>query len=287
MTTPRDPDSIVAAWLDEGPTRLPEGTRRAILVSTRTSQQKRHRMWVPWRTSSMNPLARVAVAATAVVIVVVGVVGLNPFGAGPGAGSAPSPTPTATTAPVSPTPTSQPSPSPLDISTWVTYTSARYGFSIGHPTDWTERPADHDWTFAADTDWLTTASEGFRAPAQTILVTAWSVSVAPGTSIEKWLQAYCPKNTTPCARQDRAVVVTVDGYPGILVPFKDDTQAFILIDDRMYVVAVWEPDSDPRTAPYGGARRLLEAYVSTLHLLPGGPAPASSAPPPASSPAPS
>ena len=31
MTTPRDPDEILAAWLDEGPTRLPDQTRRAIV----------------------------------------------------------------------------------------------------------------------------------------------------------------------------------------------------------------------------------------------------------------
>ena len=64
----------------------------------------------------------------------------------------------------------------------------------------------------------------------------------------------------------------MDGHPGLLVRFADDTQAFILVGDRMYVVAVWEPDSDPRTAPYGGATRLLEGYLSTMHLLPGGPA---------------
>ena len=32
MNVQRDPDAILAAWLDEGPTRLPEPTRRAIAV---------------------------------------------------------------------------------------------------------------------------------------------------------------------------------------------------------------------------------------------------------------
>ncbi len=228
----------------------------------------------------MNPFTRVAVAATAVVIAVVGVVSLNPFGTAPGTGAAPSPAPTATAAPISATPTSQPSASSLDVSTWVTYTSARYGFTIGHPADWTERPADHDWTLAADADFLNTASEGFRAPAATILATAWSVSVASGTSIDTWLEAYCPKNTTPCTGQGRTVVATLDGDPGVLVPFAEDTQAFFLVGDRIYAVAVWEPNSDPRTARYGGAIRLLEAYVSTLHLLPGGPAPGATTPTP-------
>jgi len=30
MTTPRDPETVIAAWLDEGPTALPEQNRRAI-----------------------------------------------------------------------------------------------------------------------------------------------------------------------------------------------------------------------------------------------------------------
>ena len=32
MTVKRDPDAILAAWLEEGPTALPEPTRRAIAV---------------------------------------------------------------------------------------------------------------------------------------------------------------------------------------------------------------------------------------------------------------
>ena len=32
MTVQRDPDAILAAWLEEGPTGLPEPTRRAIAV---------------------------------------------------------------------------------------------------------------------------------------------------------------------------------------------------------------------------------------------------------------
>ena len=41
MTVKRDPDAILAAWLEEGPTALPEPTRRAIAVTTRTTTQRR------------------------------------------------------------------------------------------------------------------------------------------------------------------------------------------------------------------------------------------------------
>ena len=128
-------------------------------------------------------------------------------------------------------------------------------------------------------DWLTSASEGFIAPGDAILATAWSVAVEPGTTAEAWLHAYfCRTDSTPCKTLEDGTVplipVTMDGHSGSLVQF-DDTQAFILADDRMYVAAVWEGDSDPRTAPYGGATRLIEGYLSTMHLLPGGPAPSS------------
>ena len=37
MTVKRDPDAILAAWLEDGPVALPEPTRRAIAVTTRTT----------------------------------------------------------------------------------------------------------------------------------------------------------------------------------------------------------------------------------------------------------
>ena len=221
----------------------------------------------------MNPIARIAVAAVAIVIAVGGAVYLlSPGGnvGGPPAAS-PSATPSAARS-ASPSPSSG-AVGPLDTTTWTTYTSARYGFSIGRPPDWTERSSDHVWAFPADADWMNTASESFVAPGATVRASAWSVSVAPGTTVDSWLQAYCPKNTTPCTGlQARTRAVSMDGHPGLLIQFAEDTQTFILVANRMYIVAVWEPDSDPRTQPYGGAVRLLEGYLSTVRLLPGGPA---------------
>ncbi len=33
------------------------------------------------------------------------------------------------------------------LATWTTYTSSQYGFSIGHPADWTVDPASRAWTW--------------------------------------------------------------------------------------------------------------------------------------------
>ncbi len=102
MTTPRDPDAVLAAWLEEGPYRLPEETRRAIAFTTRTTEQKRRSSWAPWRTSQMPTFARIALAAVAVIALVGGAAYV--IGPQPGVGGAP-PTP-------SPADTSTPTASP-------------------------------------------------------------------------------------------------------------------------------------------------------------------------------
>ena len=222
----------------------------------------------------MNSFARLALTALVAVVVAGGALYLiRPGRDGGVAGSAPTPTISPSTAAPSPSSSVPASIDPLDTARWTTYTSDRYGFSIGHPADWMERPSTGIWTFPTDADWLSPTTEGFMAPGDAILATAWSTPVAPGTTVDTWLKSYCPKTTKPCTGlQNLTSGVNVDGHPGRLIRFTDDTQAFIPVGGRMYIVAIWEPDSDARTTPYGGATRLLETYVSTMHLLPGGPA---------------
>jgi hypothetical protein len=274
MNATRDPETILAAWLDEGPTDLPDVTRRAILTALPTTPQARRGPLAPWRFFQMTATARLALGALVAVIAVGGALYL--FGPSRyGSGGPPIATPTVSPS-VAPSPpaAAQATPNLLDTSTWTAYTSNRYGFTIGHPADWTERPSDHVWTLSADVDFLSKASEGFTATGQAILVTAWSVSVPSGTSAAAWIQAYCLKGgNSPCTGlQSLSIAVSVDGNAGSLIQFVDDTQAFILVGNRMYVVAVWRPDSDPSTTPYQGATQLLKTFISTMHLLPGGPA---------------
>jgi hypothetical protein len=271
MTAPRDSDSIISAWLDEGPDRLPESTRRAIEVTTRTIRQSRRPNWLPWRLPNVNGMTRFALAAAAVVAVAVGgLYFLNRAANGPSnAGGQPTPT-------APPTPTASPVPSPtaglLDTTDWPTYESARYGFSIGRPADWTERPAERDWTLEADaTDWLSPAQEGFVGPLGDVRLGAWSVAVAPGTSADAWIQTFCEASVAPgtdCSGfQDGAIPISVDTHPGVLITKPGfDHPAFILYGDRMYVIAVMREESDPSVMPYGGARRLLESFMSTMVL---------------------
>jgi hypothetical protein len=76
-----------------------------------------------------------------------------------------------------------------------------------------------------------------------------------------------------------APVQTGEGHPGFFSGF-GDPMVFVKEGDRMYVLAIWREENDPSVQPFGGARRLLMSYLSTMHLLPGGPEPSATTPRP-------
>jgi hypothetical protein len=269
MTTNSDFDRHASAWLADGPTELADRVLDAALREVHLTPQRR-RWSAPWRATLMS--LRLGAAALIVLVAVVGILAftMRGNGVGPPAGPSPSPTTQPTSIAVA-TPTPNPN---IDTSTWTTYVSTRYGFSIGHPADWVVLPANHDWAFPADaTQFPPSAGETFHTG--DVAVSAYSLAVTPGTSVATWLQAYCPvaESDSPCtALQSRTVAVSMDGHAGSLVQFNGDTQAYILVGSRLYIVGCWRAESDATVAQYGGASRLLEAYLSTIHLLPGGPA---------------
>jgi hypothetical protein len=140
MTGPkatRDPDRVLAAWLDEGPTDLPDVTRRAILTALPTTRQARGGLLASWRFSQMNMFARGA-AVLVVVAVAIGAVALL---AGPesGIGGRPSP---------SPSPSAPASAPPLP-SLDATVVSPSYGYQIRYPSGWTVTPGSGTWPVGA------------------------------------------------------------------------------------------------------------------------------------------
>jgi hypothetical protein len=278
MSTNRDFDRIAGAWLAEGPSELADRVLDAALDEVHLTHQRR-RPTVPWRIRTMNTPLRFAAAIA--IIAVVGYVGLtlfNPRGGGPGGVPSPTPTPTVTPAP---SPTPAPTVDLLDTSIWTTYVSDRYGFSIAHPANWEERPSGHVWTMQTDgTDFMNTGAEVFvDLTGEGLRVSIWSVAVQPGTSVEAWLETYCTTSgSTPCADiLASSAAVTMDDHAGFRPAFDQDTQAFFLIDDRIYSVTIWRTDDDPSVAKFGGGIRLLDALLSTMQLLPGGPVPEATA----------
>jgi Tol biopolymer transport system component len=89
---------IIGAWLDEGPTELPQSTRRAITTSVRTIDQRRG-IALPWRSRPVTSYLGPVLAAAAVIVAVVGVYLLAPFGRSPSVGP-PVGSPTVSEAPV-------------------------------------------------------------------------------------------------------------------------------------------------------------------------------------------
>jgi hypothetical protein len=281
MTGRNDIERLMRAFLAEGTDRVADRVIDAAL--DQIDHAKQRRAWrVPWRFPEMNNRTRVA--ATALVVVVAAAAAYAAFGPKRTdvGGSPPTPTPNPTSTPLV-TVTETPSPTPIDTATWTTYTSSQYGFSIGHPAGWTEVPATRDWTFETDaTDWLSPGADAFFTPVGGgVRVSAWSLALDPGMTtdpswidVEAWVKDYCQKtgNGACAAILDGAVRLCVevrDCHPGLLVPFESEVQAFFTggnFTGQMVIVTVWWGESEPAVAQYGGSRRLLEAFLSTMDV---------------------
>jgi hypothetical protein len=112
-----DPDSVVEAWLDEGPIYLPDATRRAILTALPTTPQAR-RGFMGWRSLTTTAFAQWG----AVVIVAVIAIGALALLVGPRGG------------------VGGPGPSAPNV-----FRSPLYGYSIVVPTGWRATPATVRW----------------------------------------------------------------------------------------------------------------------------------------------
>jgi len=166
---------------------------------------------------------------------------------------------------------------------WTMYNSARYGFSIGHPADWTVVPADHNWTYANDaTNKLSTGQEVFRPPAGDIRVSAWLVSGMAATTtfngdaawaeLAEWVEQFCERTSdSPCESiLDHATELCNerwDCHPGLLVAFDRHLRAFFTGGGRGGVVVVEVAGgSDPASAQYRGPIQLLETFLMTMEV---------------------
>jgi hypothetical protein len=173
----------------------------------------------------------------------------------------------------------------IDTRTWTIYTSAQYGFNVGHPADWKEIPASWGWRSDADAeDPLSAAHDTFQSPSDDLRVSVWNVPLDPGARVESssddfiaWVEDYCARShNSPCTGiDDRAIQLCLeewDCHPGLLVPFENNVQAYfsggIYDGDAMTVVAVWQGESAPPVASFGGSQRLLEAFLSTMQVWP-------------------
>lgn len=287
MTTPRNPDLIVADWLDEGPTQMPSTTRRAIVTAVRTTPQARRGLG----RSAWRPLMSrlVPLAGAAAVVVGIGLFAILapqlPNGAG---GPAVPPASASPTAAPSPSPSASPaSPAPIpsiDPSAWGTYTSSVYGLQVGYPPDFrVDAVATRRWDAATDAalDFGSSAVDSFVNAAGQVGFSVWQVPVEPDLDLESreeltaWAETFCTvTGNAPCdGVADRAIQMCRerrDCHAAVIVPFREDVIAFFAgaADDTVSVVAVWRPDDDPSAAEYGGAIALLKGVLETMGIYP-------------------
>jgi hypothetical protein len=259
MNATRDPETILTAWLDEGPSDLPDVTRRAILTALPTTRRARSGPFAPWRFSNMVIYPRIAAAVLVTVIAVGGAMFLlgqrNPVGA---------PAPTATPAAPSPTPSAavaRETAAPPDTAFWVPFTSPFYGYSVKHPGAWSEQPASDHWAYAkqgdADVDYL-------WSPGGWPDFHAFETRIPAGMTADSFLEAFTAGAVaTACyPTPDSLTPTTVDGYPASIAYAGCNehfyfAQATVVIGKRIWIFNLTGPD-----------RSLIVPFLSTVKIDP-------------------
>lgn len=284
MTVHREPDQILAAWLEEGPTELPTGTRRAILTAIPTVGQRRRaalagRAWA-WRSANVA-------AGLAVLVLVLGlIVGAGILGGPtPSPSLAPSPSASAAESPSSTlaSPTAGSS-APTPIPTASAFVSTLNRFSLTLPGGWPVVPASVAWdgtgapaNDAPVADQLLPPPQQGRCQAVFVCApTLWAVSAPFTGSLDAWTAARdaaqaqdhpCP--ATPEARQS----IRIDGTPAVLetthCPSTDGPlvlTASVVRGGRGYVFALQDNAREAAVEALDG--RDFAALLATVRLSP-------------------
>lgn len=274
MNVPRDRNEIVVAWLEAGPTELPEATRRAIAVAVRSTHQSGRSWWAPWAVPTMLPVSPVALMAVVVIVVLGGLAWLvgDPDSGG-SVGGGPSATPSASP---SPSPSQSPAPSPSQAGSTVlpipamtqVHVSQRYGYTIRFPADWSSRQASHPWW---PPDWKSGVSSGdpfdyiAREEEPPIVRVASALLPEELANVDDWIDDYLTFSDAPgCAPQrETQELVRIDGAPGRLRDSCGEVEATVVVEGRVYLFTLFL-GGDAVT----NARELFDAFAETIDLRP-------------------
>jgi hypothetical protein len=262
MTPRRDPDAILAAWLEEGPHVLPESTRRGIEVTTRTTNQARRLAWLPWWATHMNGMTRVALAAAAVAVAAGGLVLLRPGSDESGVGSPRSPVPSASASPSTPAMTQS-------------FTSEKYGYSVRYPADWRVDPAT---TFWSPPEWKASAGDSSALDLITPVVgprlfRAASALAPDAASVDDWIAEFITMSDFADCNPPRETLepVVIGGKAGRLRGFcgnppATEIEATVVVDRRVYVFTLFSFVESG--AIEADERALFDALAATITLSP-------------------
>jgi hypothetical protein len=269
MSQMRDPEATLNAWLDEGPTDLPDVTRRAILTSLPTTPQARRGPFAPWRFSLMNATTRLAIAAIVAVIAIGGAIYL--IGHRPGVG-VPSPAPTPTVVPTATTVPPATQSAALSTATWVTFISSRHGFTVKYPPTWSVAPATAPWLAGTQAPGPPSAElDSFTDPAGSLqFFVVVSQPLATSVTASAWLTGYeqsAPQMPAACWPSPAAMEhSTVGGQPASIhggLASCGFTEAIVFAGGRAYeLTAYFTPGGTPVD------RGLFDALLASVTLDP-------------------
>jgi hypothetical protein len=263
-------------WLEDGPADAPDHVLETVLAAFPSIPQRRGVLRVPWRNSSMNGYARIVAGVAAVVAIAVGALFVVPrlqpgnVGGQPSAPlpmQSPSPTPSATLAPT-------PSSTPIDPSTWTSFRSARHGYSISYPADWTVTPATAPWLAGTDPGSPPNATLDVFTGAGTNGPTFVVVSqpLAKGVTGTAWLTAYESLGATRMPAvcwppPDQMEPTTIGGQPASIHGGSGAcgfTEAVAIVGGRVYELTGYPT----RSASGVFDRALFDAFLSTVQFDP-------------------
>jgi hypothetical protein len=225
---------ITDFYATETPTRAPDWLLESALATIDTTQQRRGLIRVPWRFSTMNTYAKVAIAAVAVIAVgAVGLAVLRP-GTTPGVGGGPSPSPSPSpSASVSASPSSSAPPALTE-----TFTSAMHGISISYPTGWNLLPATEPWTTGIVRGESPFADVIYEKESDSPLIAVASQPLA-GKTLDRWSTDYLDQ--LQCGPTEP---ITVDGASGVLSVCEGGPHALVSVNGRGYLIWLYRID-DP------------------------------------------
>jgi hypothetical protein len=270
-----DADRRIADWLENGPTTLSSTTSRAIRVAIHTAPRKRSGN-APWRYLLM-PVTRIALGATLIGVVLFGgFVAFRPISQSPGespavcdvaAASLPFPSGSATSS-------GSPQPTAVDTSTWVRFTSSRYGYSICAPSDWTTVPGSAPGIVNTDTGANIASTDTFLSPDKTAFVATSELEPA-GVSEADWFASYSasarnlgwPSECWPRTEAEWSPLV-IDGEMAHLhagLTSCNFTEAIVFWDGRIYTFLASPYDSIVDQVFDWGQ---FYAFLDTVKLLP-------------------
>jgi hypothetical protein len=179
MTAQRQPDELIRAFLDEGPTELPDMAFEAVRRDIHGAHQRA--VLGPWRQPIMSNFVRVVLAAAAIGVIALAWVNFGPRQDGVGTPPTPSPTPAESAGPSAAT-AGSPAPSLMNLSPGPLCTSS--GCLTGNlaPGTYSYEPvtsAPYRVTFAVPAGWSSDASglvTKHTGATDELMFTAWEVT---------------------------------------------------------------------------------------------------------------